>query len=147
MSWDLPCDSPGRAWGPCSVHSGHFTESILKDRKLDRRRKTRKGNSISSRATLTTNPHLGTDQVSSHTCFDRNSPAEGTLPLGRFFRFFLKSELQEYRSGVPFPTPGELPNPGIKPAALVSPALAGSFFTTSATWEAPSCQPNHKSKP
>ena len=34
---------------------------------------------------------------------------------------------QEYWSGFPFPSPGDLPNPGIKPA---SPALAGGFFTT-----------------
>jgi len=34
---------------------------------------------------------------------------------------------QEYRSGLPFPSPGDLPNSGIKPA---SPALAGGFFTT-----------------
>ena len=34
-----------------------------------------------------------------------------------------------------FPPPGDLPDPGIKPAFLVSPALAGRFFTTSATWE------------
>ena len=34
------------------------------------------------------------------------------------------------------PPPGDLPNPGIKPATLMSPALAGQFFTTSATWEA-----------
>jgi len=34
---------------------------------------------------------------------------------------------QEYWSGLPFPTPGDLPDPGIKPA---SPALAGGFFTT-----------------
>ena len=40
-------------------------------------------------------------------------------------------------SGVPFPTPVDLPNPGIKPVSLESPALAGRFFTTSATWEAP----------
>ena len=33
--------------------------------------------------------------------------------------------------------PGDLPNPGIKPTPLTSPALAGRFFTTSATWEAP----------
>ena len=33
--------------------------------------------------------------------------------------------------------PGDLPNPGIKPVSLMSPALAGEFFTTSATWEAP----------
>ena len=31
---------------------------------------------------------------------------------------------------------GDLPDPGIEPASLVSPALAGEFFTTSATWEA-----------
>ena len=34
---------------------------------------------------------------------------------------------QEYWSGLPFPSPGDLPNPGIEP---VSPALAGGFFTT-----------------
>ena len=43
---------------------------------------------------------------------------------------------QEYRSGLPFPTLGDLPNPGIKPASLPSPALAGGFFATSITWEA-----------
>ena len=41
---------------------------------------------------------------------------------------------QEYWSGVP--TPGDLPDPGIKLISLVSPTLAGGFFTTSATWEA-----------
>ena len=44
---------------------------------------------------------------------------------------------QEYWSGLPFPSPGDLPNSGIKPASLVSPALAGGFFTISTTWEAP----------
>ena len=43
---------------------------------------------------------------------------------------------QEYWSGLPFPSPGDLPDPGIKPASLMSPVLAGGFFTTSATWEA-----------
>ena len=33
---------------------------------------------------------------------------------------------QEYWSGLPFPSPGDLPDPGIKPG---SPALAGGFFT------------------
>ena len=32
---------------------------------------------------------------------------------------------QEYLSGLPLPTPGDLPNPGIKPASPVSPGLAG----------------------
>ena len=40
---------------------------------------------------------------------------------------------QEYWSRLPFPTAGDLPDPGIKPTSLVSPALAGGFFTTSAT--------------
>ena len=37
---------------------------------------------------------------------------------------------------LPFPPPGDLPDPGTKPTSLPSPALAGWFFTTSATWEA-----------
>ena len=35
---------------------------------------------------------------------------------------------QEYWSGLPFPTPGDLPNPGIEPTSLVSPVLADRFF-------------------
>ena len=42
---------------------------------------------------------------------------------------------QEYWSGLPCPPPGDLPDPGIEPVSLTSPALAG-FFTASATWEA-----------
>ena len=37
---------------------------------------------------------------------------------------------QEYWSGLPCPSPGDLPNPGIEPTSFVSPALAGGFFTT-----------------
>ena len=44
---------------------------------------------------------------------------------------------QEYWSELPGPPPGDLPNPGIQPASLKSPALAGGFFTTIPTWEAP----------
>ena len=40
---------------------------------------------------------------------------------------------QEYWSGLPSPTPGDLLDAGIEPRSLVSPALAGRFFTTSAT--------------
>ena len=43
---------------------------------------------------------------------------------------------QEYWSGLPCHPPENLPNPGIKPESLMSPELAGWFFTTSATWEA-----------
>ena len=40
---------------------------------------------------------------------------------------------QEYWSGLPFPSPEDLPDPGIEPT---SSALASRFFTTSTTWEA-----------
>ena len=43
---------------------------------------------------------------------------QAPLPMG-----FLR---QEYWSGLPFPSPGDLPDPGIEPA---SPTLAGGFFT------------------
>ena len=43
---------------------------------------------------------------------------------------------QEYWGGLPRPPPRDLPNAGIKPASLMSPALAGRFFTTSTTWKA-----------
>ena len=40
---------------------------------------------------------------------------------------------------VAVPSSRGFPDPGIKPMSLVSPALAGRFFTTSTTWEAPDC--------
>ena len=43
----------------------------------------------------------------------------------------IKFSRQEHWSGLPFPLPGDFPDPGIEPA---SPALAGGFFTT---WESP----------
>ena len=49
---------------------------------------------------------------------------------------FMRFPRQEYLSGLPFPSPGDLPDPGIKP---VSPALAGGFFTT----EPPGKPSNH----
>ena len=45
-----------------------------------------------------------------------------------------KFSRQGYCSGLPFPTPGDLPDPGIEPIYLASPALAGGFFN-STTWE------------
>ena len=43
---------------------------------------------------------------------------------------------QKYWSGLPCPPPEDLPDPGIEPMSLMSPALAGEHLTTSATWEA-----------
>ena len=52
---------------------------------------------------------------------------QAPLPMG--------SSRQEYWSRLPYPPPGNLPDPGIESESLMSPALAGRFFTTSATWE------------
>ena len=43
---------------------------------------------------------------------------------------------KEYWSGLSFPSPRVLPNPGIKPRSLLSPELPGGFLTTITTWEA-----------
>ena len=45
---------------------------------------------------------------------------------------------QEHWSGLPFPSPGHLPDAGLEPASSVSPALVGRCFATSAAWKAPS---------
>ena len=42
---------------------------------------------------------------------------------------------QEYWSGLPCPPPGDIPNPGIKPASYLS-CIAGGIITTWAAWEA-----------
>ena len=50
---------------------------------------------------------------------------------------------QEYRSGLPFPSPGDLPEPGIKPA---SPALGSGFFTAEPPGKRRICGPRAKLK-
>ena len=45
----------------------------------------------------------------------------------------LEFSRQEYWSGLPCPSQGDLPNPEIKPMSLMSPALTGEFFITSTT--------------
>ena len=43
---------------------------------------------------------------------------------------------EECWSGLPCPSLGDLPDPGIELTSLMSPALAGGFFNTSTTWKA-----------
>ena len=62
-------------------------------------------------------------------CATPRTVAQGA-PLSRGF------SRQEYWSGSPCPPPGDLPNPGIKPESLLSPAKAGRFFTPGSTGEA-----------
>ena len=62
--------------------------------------------------------------------------------IGRQASLSMGFSRQKYWSGLPCHPPGNLPNPGTELASHTSPALAGSFFTTSATWEAETSLPN-----
>ena len=67
------------------------------------------------------------------TLFDRMAYTAHQAPLDMEF------SRQEYWSRLPFPTPGDLPDPGINTESPTSPTLAGRFFTTEppTTQEAP----------
>ena len=53
---------------------------------------------------------------------------------------------REHWSRLLFPSPGDLPNPGIEPTSLVSPALAGRFFTTELPGKPSDGRDEHKNK-
>ena len=57
-----------------------------------------------------------------------SSSCDCSLPSSSVQEIFLS---QEYWSRLPFPTPGDLPDPGIKPVSFESPALAGGFLARS----------------
>ena len=66
--------------------------------------------------------------VCAQSCLTLCKPMDySPLPPAPLSRGFSR---QEYWSKLPFPTSGAIPDPGIKPESLVSPALAGGFFTT-----------------
>ena len=71
-------------------------------------------------------------------CYVTAVVPDSSQPHGLACRAPLSMEFsrQEYWRGLPCPSLGDLPNPGVKPVSLMFPALAGRFFTTSATWEA-----------
>ena len=70
-------------------------------------------------------------QLCVHVCLTPCDPMNHSL-LGSSVHGILR---QEYWSGLPCLPPGDLPNPGIKPTSLKSPALAGRFFTTGTSWK------------
>ena len=73
---------------------------------------------------------MAAHSLSHFRLFAASGSAPCQIPLSMEF------SRQEYWSGLPFPTPGKFPDPGIEPMSLVYPALAGRFFTTSAPREA-----------
>ena len=64
-------------------------------------------------------------------CVSRSVVTDSLQPHCLSMEFFR----QKYWSGLPFPSPGDLPDPGIEPATFASPALASGFFATSTTWD------------
>ena len=71
--------------------------------------------------------HTGVCSVLSHSVMSDSCDSMDYSPPGSSVLGFSR---HDYWSRLPFPTPGDLPNPGIKPASLASPVLAGRFFTT-----------------
>ena len=61
-----------------------------------------------------------------HSCLTLSDSTDCSSPGSLSTEF----SRQEYWSGLPFPTPGDLPDPGIEPSSLPSPAMAGRFFKT-----------------
>ena len=70
--------------------------------------------------------------VRAQLCPTLCNPMDCSLPGSSVHGIFQARILEE----VAISSPGDRPNPGVKPVSPVSPALAGGFFTTSATWEA-----------
>ena len=74
---------------------------------------------------------IATSHIHVHACSDMSDslwPSE--LYVACVVPLSIEFPRQKYWSGLPFPSRGHLPDPGIKPARLASPALAGGFFTT-----------------
>ena len=60
------------------------------------------------------------------SCLTLCNPMDSSPPASLCMGF----PRQEYWRGLLFPSPGDLPDPGIEPVSLASPALADGFFTT-----------------
>ena len=71
--------------------------------------------------------------VLSHLSCDQLCDSLDCSPPASSIHGILQVRILEW---VAMPFSRDLPNPGIKPVTFMSPALAGRFFTTSATWEA-----------
>ena len=71
------------------------------------------------------------------SCFNCVWLIETIWTIAHHAPLFMGLSRQEYWSVMPCSPPGDLLNPGTEPASLMSPVLAGGFFTTSTTWEVP----------
>ena len=65
-----------------------------------------------------------------HSCLTLCKPMESVAHQAPLSMGFSKQLSGEYRNGLPFPPPGDLPDPRIKPMSPASPPLEGEFFTS-----------------
>ena len=75
-------------------------------------------------------PGVGNGNLLHYSCLENSMDC--SLPGSTVHGF----SRQEYWSEFPCLPPGDLLDLGMEPESLMSPALAGGFFMTSATWEA-----------
>ena len=68
--------------------------------------------------------------VHTHVCVQSCATLRDPMNYSLLAPLSMELSRQEYQSGLPFPTLRDPPDPGIEPASLGSPALAGGFFTT-----------------
>ena len=70
------------------------------------------------------------------SCFSRVQLFATLQPVACQAPLSMGFSRQEYWSGLPCPSPGDLPDPEIEPVSPMSPVLAGGYSTTSTIWEA-----------
>ena len=161
MSNSLPPHGLQRARPPCSSSSKVFPNTVRKDKfKINHRPKckTRKDWALRGKHRQNTLWHKSqqailwpTSQSNRNKCTNKQMGPSQEVALShsvmsdslwppwtvaRQAPLSMGFPRLEYWSGLRLPSPGYLPNPGIKPMSPASPALAGRFFTTSTTWEA-----------
>ena len=71
---------------------------------------------------------LKASMIVTQLCLTLCNPLDCSLP-GSSVREISQARILKWISGLPFPSPGDLPKAGIKCMSLVSPALVGGFFT------------------
>ena len=76
--------------------------------------------------------HVYKDAKSLQSCLTLCNPMDCSLP-GSSVHGILQARILEW---VAMPSPGDLPDSGIEPMSLMSPALVGDFFNTSSIWGA-----------
>ena len=134
-----------RVWAPAvSINFAHFLRVSLIDYFLVLFGRGVRVSSAKARTCLhspptpffiLTIPQLSIVHVCVLSCFSHVFVTLWTVaqPQGSPVRGILRARILEW---VSMPSSGDLPHPQIRPMSLTSPALAGGFFTTCATWEA-----------